>query len=540
MKTERIGLALGARPASDATGASRTRIDIAVGDVYTTFTGTFTRASHEGRYVDPTSCAASACITRKLDTGGHFVRRTAQLVIVLAALAALAAPSALAADRMWIGFHDDPSFRWSPDRAERIESSARNGATMIRLLVHWNQTAPRRPDRPSDPFDPAYNFSDLDEAVRTAQEADLEVLLTIYGTPKWANNGRGANRMPRRVADFRHFAQAIAARYSGRFEYPFVRFWSVWNEPNLQVFLAPQFDRRGKPLAPRNYAQLYAAAYRGIKAGNPRAKVGIGETSARGSDKPGGKRPIHSPGKFAELVAKANPRLKFDAWAHHPYPFVPTLKPSQKVRWPNVTLASLPEFQKHLKRWFKRSKVSIWVTEYGHQTKPQDRFGVSYAKQARYIRESIALARKQRFVGMFVWFVYQDDPGQPWESGLYTQSGRAKGNSPRAFARAARTLNARNSVISLRRGTRNPAVTVYTRGQCGGDAAKSIGVTWRILLGGRQIGAGPQSSTMAPDCTIKLNLSGFRAARSASYVAQVRLEGPEGIQLLRSLTLRAS
>ena len=131
---------------------------------------------------------------------------------------------------------------------------------------------------------------------------------------------------------------------------PFVRFWSVWNEPNLQLFLTPQFDARGRSVAPANYAKLAAAAYTGLKAGNPLAQVGIGETSARGSDKANGLRPTHSPGKFAELVAKANPRLKFDAWTHHPYPFNPNFAPSQVVKWPNVTLASLPRFDDSLKR----------------------------------------------------------------------------------------------------------------------------------------------------------------------------------------------
>ena len=161
----------------------------------------------------------------------------------------------------------------------------------------------------------------------------MEVVLTLVGTPRWANGGRSPNVMPRRVSDFGQFARAIASRYSGRFEgYPFVRFWTIWNEPNLQLFLAPQFDSRGRSVAPRNYAKLYAAAYQGIKAGSPRALVAMGETSARGTDNPRGIRPVHSPGRFVEELAKANPRLKFDAYSHHPYPFTPNLRPSQKVR----------------------------------------------------------------------------------------------------------------------------------------------------------------------------------------------------------------
>ena len=104
-----------------------------------------------------------------------------------------------------------------------------------------------------------------------------------------------------------------------------------------------------------------------------------------------------------------------------------------------MTLASLTRFDTELKRWFKRKSVPIWITEYGHQTKPPDPFGVSYATQAAYIRQAIAMARKLPFVGMFIWFVYQDDPGQPWDSGVYARGGSAKGASPRSFSASAKT-----------------------------------------------------------------------------------------------------
>ncbi len=218
------------------------------------------------------------------------MRRIVRLVIVLSVLAGLAAPTAVAAERMWVGFHDDPSFRWVGRSAARASSgSAQSNATIMRLLVQWNLAAKTRPSNATNPFDPAYVFDDIDEAVRAAQDNDQEVILTISGTPRWANGGKNPNVMPNNVADFTSFSRAIASRYSGRFEgFPFVRFWSIWNEPNLQLFLSPQFDASGRSVAPANYAKLAAAAYSGIKAGNPQAQVAIGETSARGSDKPGG------------------------------------------------------------------------------------------------------------------------------------------------------------------------------------------------------------------------------------------------------------
>ena len=462
-------------------------------------------------------------------------------VVALAVLAAVATPASYAAQRMWVGFHDDPSFRWSGERQALVAKSAQTNATIIRLLVQWNIVAKTRPSSAADPFDPAYNFDDIDEAVRAAQENDQEVILTISGTPSWANGGKAPNIMPRRLADFTTFARAIASRYSGRFMgYPFVRFWAIWNEPNLQQFLSPQFDARGRSIAPANYAKLAAAGYGGIKSGSAQAKVAIGETSARGSDKATGLRPTHSPGKFAELVAKANPRLKFDAWGEHPYPFVPSLPPTAKVKYPNVSLSSLPQLEDNLKKLFKRKSVPIWVTEYGHQTKPPDSLGVSYATQAKYIQQSMSIVAGYPFVEMFIWFVFQDDPGQPWESGVYAQNGSAKGTSPGKFTSSALPLDARNAMLTLPKGTLTPLFNVYTRRYCATDSpGTSVGMTWRVFQGSRLISVGQQTAPLRQDCTIaaRVTVKGG-VKKGVTYTVTFALNDISGVVLNRRLTVR--
>ncbi len=217
-------------------------------------------------------------------------------------------------------------------------------ATIMKTTVYWFNTAPRRPANATNPFDPAYRWEDLDEFVRQAADRDIEVMLSIWGTPTWA--GPAKNRLPRRLADIQNFARALANRYSGRNRgYPFVRFYSVWNEPNLNLFLTPQFDAKGRSVAPANYAKLYRAAYTGFKQGSPLAQVAIGDTSARGRDRHrAGVSDTHSPGKFAELLAKARPKVRFDAYAHHPYSSPANQPPTQIVRWPNVSMTTLPRF----------------------------------------------------------------------------------------------------------------------------------------------------------------------------------------------------
>src|SRR5581483_6353226 len=142
-----------------------------------------------------------------------------------------------------------------------------------------------------------------------------------------------------------------------------------------------------------------------------RALVGIGETSARGRDRVLGRRgtqETESPGRFAELLSQQRPVLRFDAWSHHPYPTSPSAPPTQRVRWPNVTLSQLPKFESSLEKWFHRV-VPIWITEYGYETKPGEPKGVTTAKQAAYARTALNIAANDPRVTMFIWFIVRDD-----------------------------------------------------------------------------------------------------------------------------------
>jgi len=247
---------------------------------------------------------------------------------------------------MRIGFYDDASFRWSNDRLTNLDEAAAAGASVIHTTASWAAIAPTRPANAASATDPAYHLSDLDELVANASQSGLQVMIQINGTPKWANGGQTPNHMPKRLADLTTFAKLLATRYNGHTGHGNVARWSVWNEPNLQLFLTPQFVGK-KIVGPANYAKLYKAAYAGIKAGNKVAQVAIGETSNLGRDKPtgiAGQSQSVSPGTFARLVAQTK-GLKFAAWATHPYPTAPDAKPLGKVRYPNVSLAMLPTFR---------------------------------------------------------------------------------------------------------------------------------------------------------------------------------------------------
>ena len=120
---------------------------------------------------------------------------------------------------------------------------------------------------------------------------------------------------------------------------------------------------------------------------------------------------------------------KFDVYAHHPYyaaptespAYVPTGKTARRIQMGNigVLLAEITKLYgpKHL-----------WITEYGYETNPPDHdFGVSTAKQAAYLTQAYAIARKNPRIDMMLWFLIRDDANLGgWQSGLETVSGKHK------------------------------------------------------------------------------------------------------------------
>jgi hypothetical protein len=350
--------------------------------------------------------------------------------------------------RLLVGLQDDPGFRWASDRATMLDRARDANATIVRTIVTWRDSAPTRPTNAADPFDPAYRLDDVDDLVRSAQQRGIELLVTIWGTPGWANGGQAPNRPPTDPATLEDFATALADRYSGRHPgYPAIRLFSAWNEPNLEQFLSPQFDAVGRSVGPALYAPLAGAIYAGVKRGNPDALVAIGETSPRGHDVPTDTvQDSHSPARFARLLAEERPAVRFDAWAQHPYPALPTTAPDEPVRWPRVGLGDLERFGTELDEWFGRELTPIWITEYAHETLPREPLGVDPELQASYAEDALDLvARNPRF-RMFVWFGFRDRRDGPWQSGLLWENSRAK-PALASFAATAQRLDGRNPLL---------------------------------------------------------------------------------------------
>src|SRR4051812_49976380 len=99
-----------------------------------------------------------------------YARTLRRLLLTLLVLALVLPGSAAAAPRLYLGFLDDLSFRWQPDRTAAFDQARQADASVIRTVVRWYDVAPVRPANGSDSWDGAYDFRDVDEFVRNAQQ----------------------------------------------------------------------------------------------------------------------------------------------------------------------------------------------------------------------------------------------------------------------------------------------------------------------------------------------------------------------------------
>jgi hypothetical protein len=231
-------------------------------------------------------------------------------------------------------------------------------------------------------------------------------LITIWGAPAWSNGGGAANRLPR--SGFGNFAYAASKRY------PWVRLWTVWNEPNTAVF--------SRPVSPTLYVKrLLNPAYVLLHRANRRNVVGGGVTSPRSTASG------MSPTAFMKGMRAAHARL--DAYAANPYPSSKLETPfSNPCSWcKTLTMARLPEIRALVSELFGKRKP-LWLTEYGYQTNPPDRLlGVTPARQAETIGQAALRVWQQPGATILIHFLVKDEPSLGgWQSGLLTADGDAK------------------------------------------------------------------------------------------------------------------
>ncbi len=326
---------------------------------------------------------------------------------------------------------EDAGPRLLADPGGTLDQVRALGVQRVRVVLHWRQFAPA-PEARSRPagFDamssaayPPAPWAVYDGIVRAARQRGVDLDVTVSGpAPRWATAPR-APRSPYSSwrpspREFGAFVHALAARYGGTFRppgsaapLPHVGFWSIWNEPNYGVDLAPQATHHSQvEVSPRLYRNLLDAAWSALHAtGHGRDTILIGETAPRGittGDSPGnfsGMVPLRfvralycvdgtlrrltgaaaatrgcpTAGASTSFVAAHPALFAATGFADHPYP--------QGGGPPNATtpdepdyadLGALPRLGQTLDRaraaYGSFPPLPLYSTEFGYQTDPPE------------------------------------------------------------------------------------------------------------------------------------------------------------------------
>jgi hypothetical protein len=394
--------------------------------------------------------------------------------VALAALvgSALLGPAGASANRAQSTIFDPGTDFVSPGHSEAhreqtLKHIEELGADTVRVVVPWRWFAPD-PDLPhppagfdgSDPADyPRQKLESLDRVVLRADQLALGVLLTPSGPiPDWASASGSSELAYPSPSEFGKFVTVLGERYSGLCGPPActgpdppprVAFWSVWNEPNLVLFLQPQFAG-GRRVGGRIYRALFLAAQRALRAsGHGSDRLLIGETApSRGS--------VSTPPiKFLRDVLcldRASGRsrrcapIRASGWSHHPY--LPVgIAPWQPAPRGVISIGSIGRLERALqlagRAGATQGRLPVYTTEFGIQSipKPPQVGGRSELRQAEYMGVSEYLLWRNRSVRSYSQYLMEDDGGNPpdhlnFNTGLRFANGAPK----RSFSSFAMTL----------------------------------------------------------------------------------------------------
>ena len=102
------------------------------------------------------------------------------------------------------------------------------GIAWIRIDIDWSVIEASKG---------SFTFTDVDRVVNYAAANGLSVFASIGNTPGWANGKKGRNFPANNLADWKNFVSRAVNRYKNN-----VRYWGIWNEPNIALFFSPGKD----------------------------------------------------------------------------------------------------------------------------------------------------------------------------------------------------------------------------------------------------------------------------------------------------------
>jgi hypothetical protein len=391
------------------------------------------------------------------------VRRTlAFLAVIAAALCAAAAPARAASFEL--GMEDEGLLLSNQHLAANAVSAwSALGVDVVRIHARWWEIAPangatKAPSgfNASNPDDVHYRWANLDAAVAIVRAKGMRVMLTITGPgPLWASSDpkRHNPRWKPSPTAYGAFARAVATRYKAQ-----VDRYLLWNEPNQQGWLQPQWEcnskrRNCKAVAPHVYRSLVRAAEPQVHAADPGSEVVMGELAPVGDSPISANTPIKPLIFMREMgcvdaqyrtirtgLCKGFKAARSDSFGYHPHPL---LNAPDKVN-PDTDEAQFADLSRlfHVLDKLRAKKrlitsPNIHLTEFGYQTNPPDKaVGISLASQTKYLQQAAFVAWRAKRVRGLSFYQWDDEPVvnrgsgtkrySGWQTGLRFNNGKSK------------------------------------------------------------------------------------------------------------------
>ncbi|MEA2427114.1 MAG: hypothetical protein QOF37_742 [Thermoleophilaceae bacterium] len=455
--------------------------------------------------------------------GAAALALTALLAVAGTASAGRSQPTMLQDDKVLIGGSQQ-------QRDARLDELKGLGVDIVKVRLSWRYIAPGGTSRTKPSFNatdpnayPASAWAPYDAVVRGAAARGMGVFFQLGGSaPEWATGGsRNSSVNEPNANEFKSFVQAVGTRYSGSFggsagggtpgglpipvagllgsgagatsaasALPRVTAYSVWNEPNLKSWLSPQV-KNGVPYAPVLYRRLMYAAADGLSAsGHGSDQLLLGEllpfarSGRTGTTKI---RPVaflrelgcvdshYRPyrGKAAKLRGCTGKFRKVPGTgvAFHPY----TLGGGPNVPTPNrddASISTLSRVTGAVDRLFSKHRIAkrrmpLWITEFGFQSNPPDRYATPLGKIPGFMGQSERIAYKNSRVLSYSQYPLLDDPALGgFQSGLRFKNNKPKGGVYNAFAHTIyvrRISGSRVEVFGCERAASSGAATIQAR-----------------------------------------------------------------------------
>ncbi len=322
---------------------------------------------------------------------------------------------------------------WGPANAEAFDVYGDLGVGLYEITINWARVAPTRPADPTNPDDPAYQWTPaVEEAIQNAQAHGIQVVVEVSGAPGWANGGRPWRWAPKDPQDFADF-MAAASRH-----WPQVHYWQVWGEPSRRANFMPLAkhvegldltanQRRG----PELYAQILDDSYVALKGVSLQNLVIGGNTFSGGDIRP-----------LAYIKALALPNgepPRMDMYGQNPFGYRPPdlskglMNPTSGV----ADFSDLDVVAQYLDRYLARDgrnhKLPLFLSEYFVPTDHANfefNYWVSKQTAARWLRDAFTIVRDWHRIYTLGWFeLYDEKPngaGTEVNRGLLTWNGHRK------------------------------------------------------------------------------------------------------------------